>query len=47
MPRLLPVRVAAVPPSACVEIALPSGVVVRLTPDAPPDAIAAIVRALA
>lgn len=46
-PRLLPVRVAAAPPSAGVEIALPSGVVVRLAPGVAPEAIAAIVRALA
>lgn len=46
-PRLLPVRVAAATPSAGVEIALPSGIVVRLAQGAAPDAIAAIVRALA
>ncbi len=46
-PRLLPVRVAAVTHASSVEIAHPSGVVVRLGADAGADTIAAIVRALA
>ena len=35
-PRLVPVRLVTPPPSAPVELLLPSGVVVRLTPDTDP-----------
>jgi hypothetical protein len=35
-PRLLPVRLVTSPPSAPVELLLPSGVVVRLSPDTDP-----------
>jgi hypothetical protein len=35
-PRLVPVRLVPPPPSAPVELLLPSGVVVRLTPDTDP-----------
>ena len=45
--RLLPVRVAAAPQRAPIEIALPSGVVMRFGGEVEPEAIAALVRALA
>jgi hypothetical protein len=35
-PRLVPVRLVTPPPSAPVELLLPSGVVVRLSPDTDP-----------
>jgi hypothetical protein len=43
-PRLLPVRLGAAPPP--VELVLPTGVVVRVSPDADPTQLTALLRLL-